>query len=144
MKKITLFCDGSSLGNPGYGGWCAILRYKNNEKILKGGERDTTNNRMELMATIEGLKALKEPCSVEIVSDSKYVCEAINSWLPNWIKKDFKNVKNQDLWLKYIDTAKHHKIEAKWVKGHNGHIENEICDKLAKEEALKLKDSTNY
>ena len=87
------------------------------------------------------LKALKEPCDVEIVSDSKYVCEAINSWLENWIKKDFKNVKNEELWLSYIQTSKIHKIQAKWIKGHNGHIENERCDKIAKEEALILKDS---
>ena len=141
MKKITLFCDGACLGNPGFGGWCAILRYNNNEKIIKGSSSNTTNNKMELTACIEGLKALKEPCDVEIVSDSKYVCEAINSWLENWIKKDFKNVKNKELWLSYIQTSKLHKIQAKWIKGHNGHIENERCDKIAKEEALILKDS---
>ncbi|RDU57936.1 ribonuclease HI [Helicobacter sp. MIT 99-5507] len=141
MKKITLFCDGSSLGNPGFGGWCAILRYKNNEKILKGSLINTTNNKMELTAVIEGLKALKEPCDVEIVSDSKYVCESINSWLENWIRKDFKNVKNKELWLSYMQISKLHKIKTRWVKGHNGHIENEQCDKIAKEQALILKDS---
>ena len=141
MKKITLFCDGACLENPGFGGWCAILRYNNNEKILKGSSSNTTNNQMELTACIEGLKALKEPCDVEIVSDSKYVCKAINSWLENWINKDFKNVKNKELWLSYIQTSKLHKIQAKWIKGHNGHIENERCDKIAKEEALILKDS---
>ena len=139
MKKITLFCDGSSLGNPGFGGWCAILRYNDKNKILKGSSKDTTNNRMELQAVIEGLKAIKEPCEVEIISDSKYVCESINSWLQNWIKKDFKNVKNTDLWRLYLEVSKNHNIKAIWVKGHNGHAENEQCDKIAREEALKLK-----
>ena len=139
MKKITLFCDGSSLGNPGFGGWCAILRYNDNDKILKGSSKDTTNNRMELQAVIEGLKAIKEPCKVEIISDSKYVCESINSWLQNWIKKDFKNVKNTDLWRLYLEVSKNHHIKAIWVKGHNGHAENEQCDKIARKEALKLK-----
>ena len=94
MKKIFLYCDGSSLGNPGAGGWCGILRYKDKERVLSGGEANVTNNQMELRAVIESLKALKEPCEVELVSDSKYVCEAINSWLKNWIAKKFKDVKN--------------------------------------------------
>jgi len=139
VKKITLFCDGSSLGNPGPGGYGAILRYKNKEKELSGYDLDTTNNKMELKAVIEGLKALKEPCEVEIVSDSSYVVKGINEWLNNWIKKDFKNVKNPDLWREYIEVSKGHKINAKWVRGHNGHIENERCDALAKEQANKAK-----
>lgn len=141
MKKITLYCDGSSLGNPGYGGWCAILKYKNQEKIIKGSESNTTNNRMELKAAIEGLKAIKEPCYIDIISDSRYVCESINSWISNWIKKDFKDVKNKELWFEYLNISKSHKIKAIWVKGHNGHIENERCDKIAKQEAQLLKDS---
>jgi ribonuclease HI len=140
MKKIEIFTDGSCLGNPGSGGWCAILRYKENEKILSGGEKNTTNNRMELTAVIEALKALKEPCEIELYSDSTYVLKGLNEWLENWIKKDFKKVKNVDLWKKYVEVSKPHKIHINWVKGHSGHTENEICDKIAKEEAEKLRD----
>ena len=145
MKKITLFCDGSSLGNQysnSYGGWCAILRYKTFDKILSGNEANTTNNRMELTAVIEGLKALKEPCDITIVSDSKYVCDGISAWLDNWTKKNFKNVKNVELWQAYLRYAKNHKITTRWIKGHDGHIENEKCDSIARAEALILKDST--
>ena len=139
MKKIAIFTDGSSLGNPGPGGWCAILRYKNYEKIIKGGETYTTNNRMELKAVIEALKILKEPCEIELFSDSTYVLKGINEWLKNWIKKDFKNVKNEDLWKEFIEVSKNHKINIHWVKGHSGHIENEKCDTISKEEAKKRK-----
>ena len=140
MKKITLFSDGSALGNPGPGGYGTILRYGNKEKEIVGGEGYTTNNRMELLGVIEGLKALKEPCEVEIISDSSYVTKGINEWLKNWIKKDFKKVKNVDLWKEYIEVSKPHKIYAIWVRGHNGHIENERCDLLAREEAQRQKD----
>ena len=140
MKKITLFSDGSALGNPGPGGYGTILRYGNKEKEIVGGESYTTNNRMELLGVIEGLKALKEPCEVEIVSDSSYVTKGINEWLENWIKKDFKKVKNVDLWKEYIEVSKPHKIHATWVRGHDGHIENERCDLLAREEAQRQKD----
>jgi ribonuclease HI len=143
VKKVTLFCDGSSLGNPGPGGYGIILRYGNKEKELSGGEADTTNNKMELKAVIEGLKALKEPCELEIVSDSSYVVKGINEWLPNWIKREFKKVKNPKLWQEYIKVSKPHKIKATWVRGHNGHKENERCDKLAKEQALKIKEGKN-
>ena len=139
MKKIYLFSDGSSLGNPGEGGYCAILRYNGNEKIIKGGWKVATNNQMELLAVIEGLKALKEPCEVEIVSDSSYVVKGINEWLENWKKRNFAKVKNPELWREYIGVAKGHKVKATWVRGHAGHKENEICDKLAKEEAEKQK-----
>jgi ribonuclease HI len=139
MKKIEVFTDGSCLGNPGAGGWCVILRYGEHEKILKGGEKNTTNNRMELSAVINALEALKEPCEIELYSDSIYVLKGLNEWLPNWIKKNFKNVKNVDLWKKYIEVSKGHKIHINWIKGHSGHTENEICDKIAKEEAEKLK-----
>ncbi len=137
MKKIEIFTDGSSLGNPGPGGWCAILRYKGKEKILSGGERHTTNNRMELLAVIKALNALKEPCYVDLYSDSTYVLKGISEWLENWVKKNFKNVKNPDLWQEYINVSKKHIINVNWVKGHSGHRENEICDKIAKEEAKK-------
>lgn len=141
MKKIYLFSDGSSLGNPGEGGYCAILRYNDREKIIKGGKKIATNNQMELLAVIEGLKALKEPCEVEIVSDSSYVVRGINEWLRNWEKRDFAKVKNPDLWREYIKVSKRHSVKATWVRGHAGHKENEICDKIAKEEAQKLKEN---
>ncbi|MDE6886674.1 MAG: ribonuclease HI [Helicobacteraceae bacterium] len=139
MKKITLYSDGSSLGNPGFGGWCAILKYKDREKILSGAEANVTNNQMELMAVLEGLRVLKESCEVELYSDSKYVCEGINLWIDSWIAKDFKNVKNPNLWKKFLDLSKSHKIKAIWVKGHNGHIENEKCDKIARARAQEIK-----
>ncbi len=139
MKKVHLYSDGSSLGNPGSGGYCALLKYMGHEKIAKGSQKIATNNQMELKAVIEGLKLLKEPCEVEVVSDSSYVVNAINDWLDGWVKKDFKKVKNEDLWREYLQVAKQHKIKAIWVKGHNGHEENEICDKIAKEEAESIK-----
>jgi ribonuclease HI len=139
MKKISLFSDGSALGNPGFGGYCAILRYKDTEKIISGAKMDATNNQMELLAVIEGLSALKEPCEVHIVSDSSYVVRGINEWLENWVKKNFLKVKNPDLWKRYLEVSKLHKIEATWVRGHDGHEENERCDKIAKQEAEKLK-----
>ncbi|MEN4053373.1 MULTISPECIES: ribonuclease HI [Sulfurimonas] len=141
MKKITLFSDGSALGNPGPGGYGVVLRYGDKEKELSGQEFHTTNNRMELKGVIEGLKALKEPCDVDIVSDSSYVVKGINEWLDGWIKKDFKKVKNPDLWREYVEVSKPHKIHAIWVRGHDGHIENERCDKLARDAAQKAKDS---
>ena len=140
MKKIEIFTDGSSLGNPGAGGWCALLRYKGKEKIISGGEKHTTNNKMELTAVIEALKALKEPCEIELYSDSTYVLKGIDEWIDNWIKKNFKNVKNPELWKEFLEISKPHKIHINWVKGHSGHKENEICDKIAKKEALKRKN----
>ena len=143
MKKITLFSDGSALGNPGPGGFGTILRYNDRERIVSGGEAHTTNNRMELKGVIEGLKALKEPCEVEVISDSSYVVKGINEWLGGWIARDFKKVKNPDLWKEYIEVSKPHKIQATWVRGHNGHDENEKCDQIAKEEAEKQKRLVN-
>ncbi len=139
MKKITLFSDGSALGNPGPGGYGVILRYGDKEKELSGAYAHTTNNRMELLGVIEGLKALKEPCEVKIVSDSSYVVKGINEWLNNWVKKEFKKVKNPDLWKEYLDISKRHKITAIWVRGHDGHEENERCDKLARDAAEAMK-----
>ena len=143
MKQIHLYSDGSSLGNPGPGGWGTILSYKGKEKELSGGDPLTTNNRMELTGVIEGLKALKEPCEVEIISDSKYVVQAINEWLKGWIAKGWKTaskspVKNQELWEEYVKVSKPHVIKATWVKGHAGHEHNERCDVLARSEAEKL------
>ena len=143
MKKITLFSDGSALGNPGPGGYGVILRFGDKEKEISGSEAHTTNNRMELLGAIEGLRALKEPCEVDIVSDSSYVTKGINEWLAGWIKKDFKKVKNIDLWKEYIEVSKIHKVNAIWVRGHDGHEENERCDQLARSEAEKMKESLN-
>jgi len=140
VKKITLFSDGSALGNPGPGGFGTILRYGSKEKEIVGSEPHTTNNRMELRGVIEGLKALKESCEVDVISDSSYVVKGINEWLEGWIKRDFKKVKNIDLWKEYIEVSKPHKINAIWVRGHNGHEENERCDILAREAAQKEKD----
>lgn len=140
MKQVHLYSDGSSLGNPGYGGYCSILKYGKHEKIIKGAQENVTNNQMELRAVIEGLKQIKEPCEVFITSDSSYVVKAINEWLDNWIKKNFKGVKNVELWKEYINVSKPHKIIAYWVRGHDGHKENELCDKIAREEATRLKD----
>ena len=139
MKKISLFSDGSSLGNPGFGGYCAIVRYKDNEKIVSGSKVLATNNQMELLAVIEGLRILKEPCRIHVVSDSSYVVKGINEWLPNWVKKNFAKVKNPQMWQDYLNVAKIHNVEATWVRGHNGHPENEKCDKIARLEAENLK-----
>ena len=141
MKKITLFSDGSALGNPGPGGYGVILRFGDKEKELFGSEEHTTNNRMELRGAIEGLRALKEPCEVEIISDSSYVVKGINEWLVGWIKRDFKKVKNIDLWKDYIEVCKIHNIKATWVRGHDGHEENERCDILARTAAENMKES---
>ena len=140
MKKITLFSDGSSLGNPGPGGFGTILRFKDKERIISGGESYTTNNKMELRGVIEGLRVLKEPCDVEIISDSSYVVKGINEWLKNWIKRSFKKVKNPDLWQEYIEVSKPHKVHATWVRGHDGHKENERCDDIARSVAEKYKN----
>lgn len=140
MKKITLFSDGSALGNPGPGGYGTILRFGDHEKIISGSDSYTTNNRMELLGVIEGLAALKEPCNVEVISDSSYVVKGINEWLDAWIKRDFKKVKNPELWKRYIEVSKPHKIKATWVRGHNGHEENERCDKIARDEAQQAKE----
>jgi len=138
-KQITLYSDGSSLGNPGPGGYGGILEYMGKQKRYSGGEKHTTNNRMELLGVIEGLKLLKEPCSVEVISDSSYVVKAINEWLDGWIKKDFKKVKNIDLWKEYIQVSSTHNIKATWVRGHSGHIQNEECDDMARDEANRQK-----
>ncbi|WP_104713154.1 ribonuclease HI [Helicobacter cetorum] len=139
LKDIEIFCDGSSLGNPGPGGYAAILRYKDREKVVSGGESLTTNNRMELRALNEALKVLKSPCKITLYSDSQYVCQAINAWLDSWKKRNFAKVKNVDLWKEFLEVSKTHSIIAIWVKGHNGHAENERCDSLAKLEAQKFK-----
>lgn len=139
MKKIFLFSDGSALGNPGPGGFGTILRYNGHERVIRGGEPHTTNNRMELRGVIEGLKALKEPCDVVITSDSSYVVKGINEWLEGWVRRNFAKVKNPDLWREYLEMSAPHKIHAVWVRGHDGHDENERCDDIAREEATLQK-----
>lgn len=137
MKIVEIFTDGACSGNPGPGGWASILRCDGVEKELSGGEKDTTNNRMELTAVIKALEALKYPCKVKLTTDSKYVCDAINqkwvySWRDNgWRKKDKKPALNSDLWQNLLDLLEIHSVEFLWVKGHNDHPENERCDKLA-------------
>jgi len=144
MKNITLYSDGSSLGNPGPGGWGTILEYNGHQKELSGGQENTTNNQMELLGVIKGLEALKEPCSVKIISDSKYVVQAINEWLENWQRNNWKtagkkDVKNLELWKRYLEASSKHQIEAFWVKGHAGHEQNERCDILARDQAELLR-----
>ncbi len=139
MKLVKLFSDGSCLNNPGRGGWAFILEYGEYKLKKSGGESFTTNNKMELTAVIMGLKALKFPCEVELYSDSSYVVNGINGWIFSWIKKNFKDVKNPELWREYLQVSAPHKIRAFWVKGHDGHPQNEECDELARKAALKMK-----
>ncbi len=136
MKKIELFTDGACKGNPGPGGWGAILRYNNTEKELYGGEKHTTNNRMELMAAIMGLDSLSEGCEVALTTDSQYVKNGINDWIKNWKKRGWKTankkpVKNVDLWQRLDAAVARHQVEWHWVRGHTGHRENEMADCLA-------------
>lgn len=131
---VEMFTDGACSGNPGAGGWCCILRYGAYEKMLSAGSPETTNNRMELTAVIEGLKALNRPCEVVIQTDSKYVCDAVTKgWLAawqrsHWVKSDKKPVLNRELWEKLIEVMRPHSVTFRWIKGHNGHPENERCD----------------
>ncbi len=144
-KLVEIYTDGACSGNPGPGGWGAVLRYGKNEKELSGGEIDTTNNRMELTAVIKALSALKEPCRVSLTTDSKYVCDAINQgwvygWKKNgWKKADKKPALNVDLWEELLGLLNMHEVKFLWVKGHAGHPENERCDRLAVEFYNNLK-----
>ncbi len=136
MKHVIMFTDGACRGNPGPGGWGVLLRYGSHEKICFGGEWDTTNNRMELMAAIQGLKLLKESCRVELHTDSQYLQKGITQWLTGWKKRhwkkaDNKPVKNADLWKELDASASQHTVTWHWVKAHNGHPENEKADALA-------------
>ena len=139
MKSVKLFSDGSCLGNPGAGGWAYILQYGDAIKKASGAEAMTTNNQMELTAAIMGLSALKQPCRVELFTDSEYVVKAINSWLAKWVVTDFKGKKNADLWRRYLAVAAPHEIKAWWVKGHSGHPQNEECDAMARAAAEAIK-----
>lgn len=140
MKHVDLYTDGACLGNPGVGGWAAILVYKGQERVISGSEDKTTNNRMELTAVIEGLSVIKEKCEVFVYTDSKYVVDAINKcWINNWAENSFFNRRNSDLWLMLWELLKQHNIEFIWIKGHNGHPYNEKCDAISVAEAQKLK-----
>lgn len=141
LKKIALYTDGSCLGNPGPGGYAAILCYQKSERVLSAGFYLTTNNRMELLAAIKGLEALKEKCDVTLYSDSQYLRNGMTSWIFNWKRNGWKTaqkkpVKNADLWIILDEVVQKHKIDWVWVKGHAGHIENERCDEIAKQAAL--------
>ena len=139
-ETVEIFTDGACKGNPGPGGWGAILRLGPHEKELWGGEKETTNNRMEMTAVIRGLKALIEPCEVTIYTDSRYVIDGITKWVHGWKRNGWVNaskkpVKNADLWHDLIEAAARHTIDWQWVKGHNGHSENERVDRLASDAA---------
>ncbi len=144
MKTVYIYTDGACKGNPGPGGWCAILKYLENEKVISGGEKDTTNNRMELSAVLYALKALKEPCNVILTSDSKYVLDSlIKGWAKkwqqnNWKKSDKTKALNIDLWQEILLEVDKHNMEYVWIKGHSGHKENEECDRIAVLESEKF------
>ena len=144
MDRIEIFTDGACSGNPGPGGWGAILRWRGHERELSGGEPDTTNNRMELMAAIAALEALKRPSQVALTSDSTYLRDGITKWIhggraKGWKTAAKKPVKNQDLWQRLDEAAKRHEVSWHWVRGHDGHAENERADQLAREAIKSLK-----
>ena len=145
MKRVEIFTDGACLGNPGAGGWGVILRYNQVEKEISGGEPDTTNNRMELTAVISALEALKETCNITLYTDSRYVMDGIEKWIFSWKQNGWKTankksaVKNVELWQKLDELQAKHQIRWVWVKGHDGHPENERCDALARQAATQFK-----
>lgn len=143
-KSIVIYTDGACSGNPGPGGWAALLIHGKHEREISGGEVETTNNRMELMATIKALNLLKEPCEIALYTDSKYVLQGYTEWLPGWKKKDWKTadkkpVKNVDLWQALEEAARLHRIDWRWVKGHSGDAHNDRVDALAVSEAQKFR-----
>ena len=142
MKQVDIFTDGACSGNPGPGGWGAILRYGETIKELSGGEAETTNNRMELMAAISALNALKDTCEVDLHTDSKYVIDGITKWVFGWQRNGWKTaarkpVLNDDLWRELLEAVRPHRVKWVWVKGHDGHPENERADRLASDAALR-------
>lgn len=137
LPHVTIYTDGACQGNPGPGGWAALLKFGKHEKELTGSEPDTTNNRMELTAALEAIKALKEPCQIDFYTDSEYLKKGITEWVSNWKRKGWKTaakkpVKNQDLWKALDEAVQRHQIEWHWLRGHAGHRENERVDKLAR------------
>ena len=143
-KTVEIHTDGACLGNPGPGGWGALLRCKGRERELSGGDPDTTNNRMELMGAIMALETLNEPCTVVLHTDSQYVRQGITQWMPNWVRRGWKTaggdpVKNRDLWERLELATRRHAIDWRWVKGHSGDPDNERVDVLARNAALKLR-----
>jgi ribonuclease HI len=137
-QAVEIFCDGACSGNPGPGGYGAIMRYGGHVKELSGGAKDTTNNRMEMTAAIEGLRQLTRPCQVVITTDSQYLVKGMTEWIAGWQRKGWLNSKkepvvNKDLWVQLLDLTKAHTVQWKWVRGHDGHAENERCDQLARE-----------
>jgi ribonuclease HI len=143
-ERVKIWTDGACLGNPGPGGWGALLRFNGRERELSGGEQDTTNNRMELMAAIQALEALSRPCQVELTTDSKYVMNGITDWMANWRRNGWrtsnrKPVANVDLWQRLDEAVARHEIEWAWVRGHSGHPENERVDALASAAAARIK-----
>ena len=144
MKKVAIYTDGACRGNPGPGGWGALLRYGDTEKKLSGAELKSTNNRMELTAAIRALEALRQSCKVDLYTDSQYLRKGITEWMPTWKKRDWKTadkkpVKNIDLWLELDEQAGRHEIKWHWVKGHSGHPENDLADELANQAIDNLK-----
>lgn len=144
---VEIFADGACSGNPGAGGYAAILRSDSREKELSGHDGMTTNNRMEMLAVISGLEALKRPCRVRVTTDSNYVVKGMNEWIAGWIKNDWrtagkKEVLNRDLWERLLKAADPHEVEWVWIRGHNGHAENERCDLLARKEIKKCAGRT--
>lgn len=143
-KQVQIHTDGACLGNPGPGGWAALLRYGQREKELAGGEDQSTNNRMELMAAIRALEALSEPCDVVLHTDSQYVRKGITEWMANWLRRNWRTaagapVKNQDLWQRLHSAAQRHTVDWRWVKGHSGDPDNERVDTLARDQAERCK-----
>lgn len=139
MKKVVIYTDGSSKGNPGHGGWGVVLSYGKHKRLMSGYEPDTTNNRMELKAAIVALSTLKETCEVDVYTDSKYVIEGITSWIDGWKRKLYKGVKNAELWIELDKLNRTHSVKWIWVKGHNGDRGNELADKLATGAAMSRK-----
>lgn len=137
MKQVEVYSDGACLGNPGPGGWAALLRCDKRERELVGGEHDTTNNRMELMAVIAALEALREPCAVSVYTDSQYVQKGVREWVSAWKRRGWRTsggalVKNRDLWERLLAASARHRVDWQWIKGHAGHVENERVDRLAR------------